>query len=198
MFYDTKSNAHGMAIDPVKAIVGPRPIGWISSRSASGADNLAPYSFFNIFSEQPHYVAFGSSGSKNSLSNIRETGEFACNAATLALRDAMNTTSSSVPPGVDEFELAGLEKTTCRLISCARVKLSPAVLECRLHQIVDLPGDDGSVQNWMVIGRVAGIHIDDAHIRDGRVDTASMQLIARLGYADYATASPLWRMKRPA
>lgn len=197
MFYDAVSNSHGLPIDPIKAIIGPRPIGWISSRAASGADNLAPYSFFNIFSEQPHYVGFGSGGYKNSLANIEATQVFAVNMATHALREAMNVSSATVAGGVDEFALAGLAKEQCRSIACARVKQAPAALECRLHEILPLPGDDGSVENWLILGRVVGVHIDDSYIRDGRVDTAAMQLIARLGYSDYATAAPLWRMKRP-
>lgn len=197
MFYDAVSNSHGLPLDPIKAIVAPRPIGWISSRTASGTDNLAPYSFFNIFSETPHYVGFGSNGWKNSVANIEATKVFAVNIATYDLREQMNASSASVAAGVDEFAVANLAKEECRLIACARVKQAPAALECRLHEILPLPGDDGSVENWLVLGRVVGVHIADSYIREGRVDTAAMQLIARLGYADYATAAPLWRMKRP-
>lgn len=197
MFYDAIRNDHGLPIDPIKAIVGPRPIGWISSRSAAGVDNLAPYSFFNLFSESPHYVGFGSSGYKHSLDNIRSGKAFAVNVVSFALREPMNITSASVGADVDEFSLAGLEKTECRLIACARVKAAPAALECRLHQIVELPDDGGQVSNWLVLGRVVGVHLDEVFVRDGRVDTAAMQLIGRLGYADYVTAAPLWRMKRP-
>lgn len=197
MFYDAIRNDHGLPLDPIKAIVAPRPIGWISSRSATGADNLAPYSFFNIFAENPHYVGFGSSGFKHSLANIQSTKVFAVNIATFPQREAMNASSATVGEGIDEFALAGLEKEECRLIACARVKPAPAALECRMHQVIPLPDDSGAVDNWLVLGRVVGVHIDDAFIRDGRVDTAGLQLIGRLGYADYVTASPLWRMKRP-
>lgn len=197
MFYDAITNRHGLPIDPIKAIVGPRPIGWISSRSASGTDNLAPYSFFNLISENPHFVVFGSSGYKHSLANIEESGVFAVNVATYPLREAVNASSAHVAAEVDEFYLAGLEKVECQKISCARVKAAPAALECRLHQVIPLPGDGGSVENWVVLGRVVGVYIDDNYIREGRVDTAAMQVIARFGYADYATAAPLWRMKRP-
>jgi flavin reductase (DIM6/NTAB) family NADH-FMN oxidoreductase RutF len=198
MFYDAVANKHGLPIDPIKAIVGPRPIGWISSRSATGADNLAPYSFFNIFSEQPHYIAFGSSGFKHSIANIEQTSVFAVNMATLQLREKMNATSASVAAEADEFAMAGLTKEECRLVACSRVKESPAALECRLHQILPLPDNDGVVKNWMMVGRVVGVHIEDTFIREGRVVTAEMQLIGRLGYADYVTAAPLWRMKRPS
>lgn len=197
MFYKTADNAHGLQMDPIKAIVAPRPIGWVSSMDKQGRANLAPYSFFNIFSEQPTYVAFGSSGFKDSLRNIEATGEFAFNIVSAPLKEAMNVTSAAVPGDVDEFELAGLEKAPCQLIAVPRVKAAPAALECRLHQLIPLPDDDGSVESWMVLGRVLGVHIDDAFIRDGRVDTAAMKLIARLGYADYLTADTLWRMKRP-
>ena len=197
MFYETSNNAHGMQIDPIKAIIAPRPIGWISTVDSQGRANLAPYSFFNIFSEQPHYVAFGSSGRKDSLRNVEATGEFAFNIVSAPLKDAMNITSASAPGGVDEFELAGLEKEACRLISVPRVKAAPAALECKLHQIIPLPDDAGSVHSWMVLGRVVGVHIDDSFIRDGRVDSAAMKLIARLGYADYVTVESVWRMKRP-
>jgi flavin reductase (DIM6/NTAB) family NADH-FMN oxidoreductase RutF len=197
MFYNAELNDHGMAVDPFKAIVGPRPIGWISSVSAKGVVNLAPYSFFNAFSERPHYVAFGSGGFKDSIANIRATEEFAVNIATFSLREQMNASSANAPPDTDEFELAGLEKELCHLIKAPRVKASPACLECRLFKIVDLPGDNGQVHDWMVIGRVVGIHIDDRFISEGRVNTAAMQLIARLGYSEYTTVKEAWRMRRP-
>ncbi len=197
MFYDTASNAHGMAVDPFKAIVAPRPIAWISSVSAAGIANLAPYSYFNAFAQQPHYVAFGSGGYKNSLSNIEAAGEFAVNMAGFDQREAMNASSAAVPPETDEFELAGLEKETCRMIAVPRVKGVPACLECKLFKVVGLPDDAGTENDFLVIGRVIGIHIDDRFIVDGRVDTAAMQLIARLGYSEYATVTEAWRMRRP-
>ncbi|WP_421695233.1 flavin reductase family protein [Aestuariivirga sp.] len=195
MFYDAVKNDHGFQYDPFKAIVAPRPIGWISSLSADGQANLAPYSYFNAFSQSPHYVAFGSGPRKDSLRNIEATGEFAFNLATYPLREQMNASSAHV--AVDEFELTGLTKAPCRLISPPRVAESPACLECRLFQVVPLPDDAGHVENFMVIGRVLGIHIDDRFIHDGRVDTAAMQPLARLGYSEYATVTQAWRMRRP-
>jgi flavin reductase (DIM6/NTAB) family NADH-FMN oxidoreductase RutF len=195
MFYDTASNGHGLAQDPFKAIVGPRPIAWISTVSAGGIANLAPYSFFNAFAQAPHYVAFGSGPPKDSLRNIEATGEFAVNLVTYELREAMNASSAHV--AADEFELAGLAKAPCRLIKPPRVAASPACLECRLYRIIPLPGDDGTADDFMVIGRVAGIHIDDRFISEGRVDTSAMRLIARLGYSEYATVTEAWRMRRP-
>jgi flavin reductase (DIM6/NTAB) family NADH-FMN oxidoreductase RutF len=197
MFYDAIANKHGFPNDPFKALVAPRPIGWISTLSPKGIANLAPYSFFNAMSERPFYVVFGSNGRKHSVSNIEATDEFAVNLATWDLREAVNTSSARVAEDVDEFELAGLKKAPCRLINCPRVAASPAALECRLFKIVELPGDNGAAGDFLTVGRVVGIHIDDRFIDDGRVNTAAMQLIARLGYSEYATVSEAWRMRRP-
>jgi flavin reductase (DIM6/NTAB) family NADH-FMN oxidoreductase RutF len=196
MFYDAVRNDHGFAVDPLKALVA-RPIGWLSTQSLDGVANLAPYSFFNIVSERPHYVAIGSSGFKDSLRNIKATGEFAVNVATFPLREAMNLSSAVVPPHVDEFALAGLSKAQCQFIKAPRVAESPASLECRLHQIMELPDDEGRVANWLIIGRIIGVHIDDRYITDGRVNSGAMQMITRLGYAEYATVDDVWRMRRP-
>lgn len=197
MFYDATTNNHGFQYDPFKALVAPRPIGWISTRSAKGTFNLAPYSYFNAMSQAPHYVVFGSGPRKDSLTNIEETGEFAVNLATWDLREKMNVSSAEVGADVDEFELAGLTKAPCRMIAAPRIAESPACLECRLFKVIELPGDDGSVHNFATIGRVVGIHIDDRFIHDGRVDTAAMKPIARLGYSEYATVETTWRMRRP-
>ena|SRR5438105_4242744 len=197
MFYDAVRNDHGLPNDPFKAIVAPRPIGWVSTVSKSGIANLAPYSFFNAVSESPHYIVFGSGGVKDSLANVEATGEFAINIATYELREAMNLSSARVPPDVDEFALAGLTPVPCRLIEAPRVSESPAALECRLHRIAPLPDERGDARDWVVIGRVVAIHIDDRFIHDGRVDTAAMKPIARLGYSEYATVETAWRMRRP-
>ncbi|MBL8792226.1 MAG: flavin reductase family protein [Rhizobiales bacterium] len=197
MFYDAIRNDHGFAVDPIKAIVAPRPIGWISTISETGVNNLAPYSFFNLFSDNPSYVAFGSGGRKDSLTNISASGEFAVNLATFDLREQMNASSAEVPAHVDEFELARLTAVPCRFIKCNRVGESPAVLECRHFKTIDLPNDDGHVDDFLVIGRVVGVHIDDRFIHDGRVDTAALKPLGRLGYAEYATVENIWRMRRP-
>lgn len=202
MFYDAIKNDHGFQYDPFKAIVAPRPIGWISSVAADGTVNLAPYSFFNAFSQAPHYVAFGSGvsvadGMKDSLSNIEATGEFVLNLATFNLREEMNASSRNAPPEVDEFEEAGLTKEASVLVKPPRVAGVAAAMECRHFQTVALPGDDGSVHDHMVIGRVLGIYIDDVFINDGRVDTAGMQPISRLGYSEYAVVTEAFRMRRP-
>ncbi len=198
MFYDAVKNDHGFRYDPFKAVVAPRPIGWISTVSAAGVANLAPYSFFNAMSDNPHYVAFGAGKAKDSQANIEATGEFAVNLATWDLREAMNASSATVNPEVDEFDLAGLAKAPCRLIKPLRVAESPVCLECRLFKIVGLPDDAGAEPYAVIIGRVVGIHIDDRFIQDGRVDTAAMRPIARMGYSEYATVTEAWRMRRPA
>ncbi len=195
MFYDAVKNDHGLALDPFKALVAPRPIGWISTVSAAGIANLAPYSFFNAFAQDPHYVAFGSGPPKDTLRNIEATGEFAVNLATWDLREQMNLSSAHV--ATDEFELAKLERAPCRFIKAPRVADSPACLECRLFQIIPLPDDTGTAENHMVIGRVLGVHIADRFVKEGRVDTVAMRPIARLGYSDYITVSEAWRLRRP-
>jgi flavin reductase (DIM6/NTAB) family NADH-FMN oxidoreductase RutF len=197
MFYDAVKNDHGFEVDPFKALVAPRPIAWVSSLSAEGVANLAPFSFFNAFSQQPHYIAFGIGPVKDTLRNIEATKDFAVSLATFDLREKMNTTSAHVGPEVDEFVLAGLAKAPCRIIAVPRVAESPVALECRLHQVVPLPDDTGHAEDFMVIGRVLGIHIDDRYIHEGRVDTAAMRPIARLGYSEYATVTEAWRMRRP-
>ncbi len=195
MFYDTRKPDHGLPIDPFKAVVVPRPIGWISTLSPEGLANLAPYSFFNAFAAPPEYIAFGSGGRKDSLTNIEASGEFVVNLATHELREQMN--ASSTRQRGDEFELAGLAKAECRLVKPPRVAASPVALECKHFQTVALPDDNGVVDDWLVIGRVIGVHIDDRFIKDGRVDTAALQPIARLGYSEYATVTEAWRMRRP-
>jgi flavin reductase (DIM6/NTAB) family NADH-FMN oxidoreductase RutF len=197
MFYDANKLDHGLPLDPFYAIIAPRPIAWISTRSQSGINNLAPYSFFNAFADNPAYVAFGSGGPKDTLTNIRETGVFAVNLVSQDLKDAMNASSAVVDRGVDEFGLAGLTPASCNMISAPRVAGSPATLECRHFKTIDLPNDEGEAHDFLVIGRVLGIHIDDRFVENGRVNTAAMKLVARLGYSEYATIEQSWRMRRP-
>jgi flavin reductase (DIM6/NTAB) family NADH-FMN oxidoreductase RutF len=199
MFYDARKNDHGHEYDPFKAIVAPRPIGWISSLSPEGVANLAPYSFFNAMSDNPHYVVFGSAGRKDSIRNIEATGEFVHNMATFKLREQMNASSAPVAEAVDEFELAGLEKAASKLVKPPRVAASPVAFECKYVKTVELPGHDNAAGGYaMVIGEVIGIHIDDSFIEDGRVNTAAMQPIARMGYSEYAVVTEAFRMRRPA
>ena len=195
-YYEPK-NGHRLKHDPFNAIVAPRPIGWISSRDGQGNVNLAPYSFFNAFCYVPPIIGFSSTNWKDSAGNIQDTGEFVWNLATMDLAKQMNATAAHVARDVDEFKLAGLTATPSRFVKAPRVKESPAALECKLFQIVPLPDDHGDARQWAIIGRVIGVYIDDRFIVDGRVDTAAMKPIARLGYSEYATVEEAWRMRRP-
>jgi len=194
-------HGHGLRHDPFNAIVGPRPIGWIATRSRQGALNLAPYSFFNAFNYVPPIVGFASIGRKDTLRNVEETGEFTWNLATRPLAEAMNQTCAPVPPEVDEFILAGLTPAPSRLIGPPQVQESPVRFECRSTQIVQLQGTDGqAVPTWLVLGEVVAVSIDKALLKDGVYDTANAGHILRGGGpADYFTVGPeqLFRMHRP-
>lgn len=192
MFYDTITNKHGLRHDPWKAVVVPRPIGWVSTVSKDGVNNIAPYSFFNAISANPNYVMFSSGGRKDSVRNAEETGEFVCSLATWDLRHEMNVTSATLPHGVDEFPLANLTTAPSQLVRPPRVKASPVSLECRYWKTIELPNADGVTPSghMVVVGMVVGIFIDDAFIKDGIVDTAGMRPIARMGYMDYSVVTP--------
>ncbi len=198
MFYDTRDNSRTLPHDPFKAIVAPRPIGWITSISAQGDVNLAPYSYFNGALSRPNLVMFSSEGYKDSVRNIQQTGEFVCNLATWDLRDAMNMTSAPMPYGVNEMERAGLAPAPSKLVKPPRVAASPCAMECKLLQVVPLKDlDSAPLDGHVVIGRVIGVHIDDRFVKDGRLDTAAMKPIARCGYDEYAVVESLFRMTRP-
>lgn len=194
-------NGHGLPHDPFNAIVGPRPIGWISTQSAAGALNLAPYSFFNAFNYVPPIVGFASIGYKDTVRNVEETGEFVWNLATRSLAEAMNQSCAAVPPEVNEFELAGLTPLPSTQVAPPRVAQSPVTFECRRTQILQLQGADGAeVPTWLVLGEVVAIHIDKALLKDGIYDTAAAGHILRAGGpADYFTVGPeqLFKMYRP-
>ena len=128
MFYETSKNDHGLPRCPFKAIVSPRPVGWVTSMSAKGEINLAPYSFFNAVSDDPPIVMFSSDGYKDSLTFVAETKEFVCNLATFDLRAAVVATSASFPRGINEMAEAGLTPSPSRLIRPPRVAASPAAL----------------------------------------------------------------------
>jgi flavin reductase (DIM6/NTAB) family NADH-FMN oxidoreductase RutF len=198
MFYTTDTNDHGLPHDPFKAIVAPRPIGWISTQARNGATNLAPYSFFNAISDHPKLVMFASSGMKDSASFAIESGEFAANLATEALARAVNRSSATAPRGTSEFAIAGLTEAPCRLIAAPRVLESPAVLECRVTSHFTPAGLDGRMSDsTVVIGEVVAIHIDEAVLRDGMVDMALARPLSRLGYLDYAVTAEVFQMRRP-
>jgi flavin reductase (DIM6/NTAB) family NADH-FMN oxidoreductase RutF len=198
MFYETSKNDHGLPRDPFKAIVAPRPVGWITSMNLKGEINLAPYSFFNAVSDEPPMVLFSSEGRKDSLVFVEETKEFVCNLANLDLLKAVVTTGISFPRGVNEMIEAGLEPAPSRLVRPPRVKASPCALECKLLQIVEMHDLEGRpAHRHIVFGQVVGIHIDERFIKDGRVDTAAMQPIARCGYSDYAVVDKVIPVVRP-
>ena len=138
LFYEPSKRNHGLARDPFKAIVAPRPIGWISSMSAKGEINLAPYSFFNGVSSDPPMVMFASEGRKDSITFVEETKEFVCNLATWNLREQMNATSGPFARGTNEMKEAGLVSAPSILIKPPRIKTSPCALECRWLQTVHL------------------------------------------------------------
>jgi flavin reductase (DIM6/NTAB) family NADH-FMN oxidoreductase RutF len=200
MFYRPGVDPHGLAFNPFKALVAPRPIGWISTLDADGRPNLAPYSFFNAVADAPPMVLYGSSGrktdrdeGKDTLANIRATGEFVVNVTSHALRQAMNASSASLGPEVDEFRHAGLTPAPSRVVAPPRVAEAPASLECRLWRVVELPGAD----NAIAIGEVVGIHIAPEVIVEGRVDVTLYQPLARLGYRDYSAVTEVFALERP-
>lgn len=192
-------HGHGLPHDPIKAIVAPRPIGWISTLSREGVANLAPYSFFNALCTNPPILAFANEKASDSLRNARETGEFVYNLATAALATQMSASSEGVPPDVDEFTLAGVERASCRIVAAPRVAASPASLECRVLQILHLQDLDGNATGVEVVfGQVVGVHIDRAFLKDGKFDTAAARPLARCGnWSDYAVVDQMFNMRRP-
>ena len=199
MFYRPEEG-HGLPQNPLNAIVAPRPIGWISTRGTLG-DNLAPYSFFNAVAYEPPQVMFATtsgkpdqpSGTKDSLSNIAETGVFCVNVVAFEMREAMNASSAALPKEVDEFEHAGLTPVDCETINCARIDGVPAALECRLTQIVTLPGES----NRIAFGEVIGIHLRDDCLVEGVFDVTRFQPLARMGYRDYSVVQEVFSLARP-
>lgn len=197
MFYEPRLG-HGLPHDPFKAIIAPRPIGWISTLDGEGRPNLAPYSFFNAVNSRPPMLAFTSESMKHSAANAIASGEFVFNLVTRALFDAMNISSGDFGPGESEFRAAGLAMADSRIIKAPRVAASPASMECRVVNSMQLTDVDGHlVDGWIIIGQVVGVHISQDYIRDGRFDTAAAQPIARCGYRDYAAVTELFEALRP-
>ncbi|WP_449256668.1 flavin reductase family protein [Bosea sp. (in: a-proteobacteria)] len=198
MIYSATREDLGFAHDPFKAIVAPRPIGWITALNGKGEVNLSPYSFFNAISARPNMVVFSSENKKDAVSFIEETGEFTCSLVSGALVRQMNLTSAPLPRGQSEYAHAGLDMAPSRFVRPPRVAGTPAALECKSVSIQQLRDIDGKeVPRWMVIGQVVGIFIDDAFVKDGRFDTAGANPIARCGYADYAAVTELFSIQRP-
>ncbi len=199
MFYEPK-NGHGLPHNPFNAIITPRPIGWISTRGRDGADNLAPYSFFNGAAYEPPQVMFATTGAKtdrdlgkDSLDNINETNVFCVNVVEESAMEAMNVSAGAYGRDVDEFARAQLARVQCSMIDCARVANAPAALECRLTQITELPGQ----ANHVVFGEVIGIHLRDDCLVDGFFDVTRFRPLARLGYRDYSVIREVITLKRP-
>ncbi len=184
--------------NPWTAMIAPRPIGWISTRNASGAVNIAPYSYFNAVSAMPPCVMFSSDGWKDTLTFADETREFVWNMATYDLAAQMNETSANLARGHSEFEHAALETAPCKIVSVPRVARSPVAFECKVTDIVRLKTADGKpIDNTVVFGEVVGIHLDERYVKNGVVDTAAMKPLARLGYRDYSWVEKTFAMDRP-
>lgn len=203
MYYDPDKNDHGLPHNPFKSCVVPRPIGWISTISAGGIHNLAPFSQFQNLTFDPPYVMFAANQNtlglrKDSVVNAEETGEFVYNMATYDLREAVNRSAAEVPPEVDEFELAGVTRAPSVRVKACRVAESPVQFECRYYQTIRLPGNGPMGTVHVVIGRVVLVHIKDDVIRpDGRLDILKIRPLARLGYYDYTTVDSLFELVIP-
>jgi flavin reductase (DIM6/NTAB) family NADH-FMN oxidoreductase RutF len=200
LFYEPHARDRSLiAHDPFKALVAPRPIGWISSMNAAGQVNLAPYSFFNAIGEEPPMLAFSSYGAKDSATFAGELREFVWNLVTFDLREPMNETSAPLPRGMSEFERAGLTMAPSRLITPPRVAESPCAMECKVVHHVELQDIDGQPANqYLVIGQVVGVHLAESALVDGAVDTAALRPIARCGGpGDYTVVERIFQMFRP-
>ncbi len=201
--YPGSHNKAGLKYNPFKAIVSPRPIGWVSTHSNDKSLNLAPYSFFNAICEDPAMVMFSSSPKKETLSekdsllNILETEEFVVNIVSYSLKDEMNISAANYPRGVSEIEKAGLKIAESKTVSVPRIKSAPAALECRLWNTIELPKQDDLSRTTMIVGTVTGMHINEQFIKDGKIDVSLYQPLARLGYTDYARITEIFSMKRP-
>lgn len=198
-FYDPQGH-HGLPHDPFKAILAPRVIGWIASRSRAGQVNLAPYSFFGAFSANPKIIGFSSEGYKDTIRNIEETREFTWNLCSRPLAEAMNRSGAPVAAGVNEFELAGLTEAQGRNVEVPHVHEAPAALECKLLQVLRLQDLDGRLTgNWIAFGQVVGVHIRREFLKEGQFDLKAAQPVLRAGYrGDYATLGEMFEMIRPA
>lgn len=202
MFYRPGLDPHGLPHNPLKALIAPRPIAWVSTLSADGSANLAPFSFFNAVADAPPVVMISvgwakpDGSGKDTLSNIRATEEFVINLVADSMRDAMNATSAHVSAQTDEFSLAGLTRAASETVAPPRITDAPAALECRLRCAYDIPQDSGSGYT-AVFGDVLGIHIHDSALTDGKFDAAQVKLLARMGYRDYSRVESTFTLDRP-
>jgi flavin reductase (DIM6/NTAB) family NADH-FMN oxidoreductase RutF len=195
-FYQPKEG-HQLPHDPFNAIIAPRPIGWISTKSAAGKVNLAPYSFFNAFNYHPPIIGFSSVGYKDSVKNAQETGEFCWSLVTRSLAEKMNHTSAAVSSEVDEFDLANITKGQSSIIDVPHVADSPVVMECKTSQVIQLQSASGEkCESWLVLGEVVGVHISQNALKQGIYDTAAMEPVMRGGGAgDYFSVSELQKFQ---
>ena len=197
MFYEPR-NGHGLPHDPSKAIVAPRPIGWISTLDENGIANLGPYSFFNMLSSRPMLVWFSSEGPKDSATHAEASGEFVVNLVGRELAEKMNRSAVDAPRGTSEFGYAGLAAAPCRLVKPPRVAEAHAALECKVTHVGHPPAIDGPLMSSIVVtGEVVGVHIDDAMLKDGLFDTVAAGNVGRLGYMDYVSVDSVFAMRRP-
>ena len=198
MFYRADTRDHGMRHDPFKAIVAPRPIGWIGTKGMDGSLNLSPYSFFNIVDDDPRIVMFSSGGRKDSARNAEDTGFFTTSLASRNLITQVNASSVAVPYGTNEFEIAGLTPVAGTLVDAPYVGEAFVAMECVVTEILRPRDRQGNrTDSHMVFGEVVGIHIDERIVRGGRLDMALAQPVGRMGYMDYAEASTVFELLRP-
>ena len=202
MFYDDPRK-HGLKFNPFKAIVAPRPIGWISTIDTDGNNNLAPYSFFNAMADAPPIVCFAANNPgiekprKDTLTNIEQTNCFVVNMCSYELREQMNVSSAHFAADIDDFEAAGLTAVASNKVKAPRVAEAPMSLECEFMFRLRLPSTHPKIENNVVFGRVVGIHIADELIVDGRIDMGRYRPLARLGYMDYTSVESVFSMDRP-
>jgi len=203
MFYDTKKNDHGLKYNPFKSCIVPRPIAWITTKSEEGVHNCAPYSFFNGIAADPPMIMYATNGKqpmgghKDTITNIRDNGEFVVNMVSYAAKDKMNETTAPFNPNESEVDIAKLEILESNLVAPARLAISPIHMECKLYKIIDLPTLKENEYNGMVLGHVIGIHINDEVLEDGKVNLKKIKPLSRLGYLDYSVVDNIFEMHRP-
>lgn len=195
------SSGHNLKHDPIKAIVGPRPIGWISTLNKNGKVNLSPYSFFNLISSDPHLIGFSSHGKKDAQTLVEESGDFVCNFASWKHRDEVNQSSAPLALGVSELDAVGLRSCPSNFVKAPRVDGVPAALECLWVETLPLKSVNGQVSDFnLVVGEVIGVYIDNQFVNNDLVDTAAMEPILRGGYHDFfkIVSNGKFSLQRPA
>ena len=197
MHYRLQDQDHGLPHDPLKALIAPRPIGWISSVSETGVPNLAPYSFFNLLAVDPAIVGFSSANKKDSQTNIEATGKFVCNFPSAQFIDGLNQSSAFYDKAVNEFDAANIQMGKSKLFGLPIVANAPAYLECEYMRTIPL-NENGDIAWSLILGEIKAVFIDDAFINKGIVDTQAMQPLTRMGYLDYGVLGNIITKPRPA